>query len=202
MKTWKKPSNPQSSAQVAVRSDLSVLAASWRDLTAAERASWNGIVDQYPQTNRLGDTYTPSGYQLYMTLNSNLNAAGQSTIDAPANPVAPSGYLPSDLTMSLTAGVLTTGEIANSVAGDAGETIIVEMTSGLSAGINAPSRGLFKKVQTFAGNAGDLDIASAYQGLLGDPPLGTKVFARLSYVNNTTGQRTIAGTVSVIVAGT
>lgn len=41
----------------------------WRGLTDTQRTDWGTAAASFPATNRFGDVYTPSGYQLFMQFN-------------------------------------------------------------------------------------------------------------------------------------
>jgi hypothetical protein len=73
--------NPQSSAQNKSRALLGSLSTGWSNLTEAQRDSWNGAVKDYATTDIFGDIKTPSGFNLYVKLNANLIASGQTAID-------------------------------------------------------------------------------------------------------------------------
>ena len=199
MKNRVSPLNPQSSKQSAVRSQLSSLAAAWRSLTDSQRNAWKGQVDNYPATNRLGETYTPSGYQLYMTLNSNLNAVNATNLNSPLAPASFSDNKIESLTIELTAGVISTGTLSLGETNTSDEKSIVEMTGALSAGVSSPSQGLFRRVLVSAGSVDEYDISTVYAAQFGTPPVGARVFARCVRVLASTGQRQILGTTSFVV---
>jgi hypothetical protein len=79
------PVNPNSSFQGAVRARLAASAATWRTLTAAQRAGWNDLANAFSRTNSLGETYNMTGFQCYCSCNNNQAAAGNALLtDAPA----------------------------------------------------------------------------------------------------------------------
>lgn len=200
MKNRVKPLNPQSTAQTAVRNQLAVLASSWRGLTDAQREAWGAQADNYPATNRLGETYKPSGYQLYMTLNGNLNAVGESIITAPLTPVDFTVNSFVDLQMDISLGALSVATATYNVANAADEVTLVEATGSLSQGVSSPSSSLFKKIQVGAASLDSVDFEVNYVAIYGEPTAGSKVFVKLSRVNTTTGQRELLGTLSTTVA--
>ena len=66
-----KPVNPNSAAQVAVRSALSLLTQRWsQTLTAAQRTAWNLYASSVAMTNRLGETINLTGFNHYIRSNS------------------------------------------------------------------------------------------------------------------------------------
>lgn len=72
---------------------LSQLSSQWKALNAEQQAAWNAMTVNYPFYNKFKVEYTPSGYQLFMSLNGNLLAAGFPLLTIP---VAPRSY-PEDL---------------------------------------------------------------------------------------------------------
>tara|TARA_R110000782_G_scaffold252544_1_gene340385 strand:+ start:121 stop:816 length:696 start_codon:yes stop_codon:yes gene_type:complete len=199
MKNRVSPVNPQTAKQTAVRAALAALATSWRGLSDDQRTSFKGQVANYPATNRLGETYTPSGYQLYMTLNGNLSAVNTEAIEVPIAPVAFSASLVSAMSIVITAGAVSTGTVSLDDTQGSNETILIEMTGALSAGVSAPSGGLFRRVLVDATETDSFDIAAAYTAIFGVPAVGSKIFARVFKVNVLSGQRASAGATSIVV---
>lgn len=87
-----KPVNPNTENQSRVRAQFSVSSFGFSDLNADQVAAWNQFAQGYPAVNKLGDTYTPSGRQMYMLCNQNLQSVGEDTITVPPYevPVVPS----------------------------------------------------------------------------------------------------------------
>lgn len=77
------PSNPQTSAQAQVRSNLATLSTGWNSLSAPQIAQWNSSVDEWSSTDVFGDIKKPTGKNLYVKLNVNLLNSGQSAIVSP-----------------------------------------------------------------------------------------------------------------------
>ena len=63
------------------RSRLAALAGSWKNLKNTERDTWIAGALVVEQTDKFGNPYFGSGYQLYMQCNSNLYWAGNDLID-------------------------------------------------------------------------------------------------------------------------
>lgn len=80
-----KPKNPKSTIQQANRAVFSTFTKGWRSLTAAQIAGWNNLAANSTLTDTLGNSFQPSGLQLYIGLNRNLAGVGFASIaDAPA----------------------------------------------------------------------------------------------------------------------
>lgn len=148
-------------------------ASTWKALTGAQRATWIAAAPNFPFKNKFGETYTPSGYQLYMSINTNLLLVNEPVLtDAPEVPtlescpaftVAPS--------TSPTATFYMTGTIPT------GYKMTVYGTAPMSAG-RAVTKGnkkaiiIFDDTQTFP-----VSLDTAYSKIFGTlPSAGTVWF--------------------------
>lgn len=61
-------------------------ATSWRELSDADRTNWTAAAVNFPFYNKFGQPYTPSGYQLYMSVNNNLLNIQETPLDTPPSP--------------------------------------------------------------------------------------------------------------------
>lgn len=191
-----KGTNPRTNAQTTQRAKFSNQASSWRDLTDAERLSWNlaAASGEYNSKNRVGATITPSGSVLYNRLNNTIVAAGGTPITTPPLKV---GFT------AITLGALTAASgtpalslvFTGSLATD--ERLIVEATYGTSPGVSRPSN--FRKITNYSGTS-PANLLSAYAAVFGNPIEGTKIFVRVTIVNRTTGQSELVGQVVAVVA--
>lgn len=85
--------NPSGGGQKSAKWDkqkgnFSSTSTDWRALTVEQQDAWKSAVDNYPTTNAFGDPRIPSGYELFMRLNSNLKAGGFPQVVTPAVPRA------------------------------------------------------------------------------------------------------------------
>jgi hypothetical protein len=70
IRAWRKPTNPNTSQQQAVRDALSLLQTRFANtLTAAQRLAWNTFATNVPITGALGDSVTLTGQQWYVKAN-------------------------------------------------------------------------------------------------------------------------------------
>ena len=74
------------------RTKLGAVASTWRDLSSGDRATWQALALTVTRYNRFGVAYVPTGFQLFMELNSNLQNFGSQAIiqTAPSAPNFPS----------------------------------------------------------------------------------------------------------------
>lgn len=79
------PTNPNTSFQTNVRANFGDLASAWRGLTAATQLGWTTLGENMTRQDSLGQTYSLTGLQAFISVNTNLLNAGQSIItNAPA----------------------------------------------------------------------------------------------------------------------
>lgn len=80
VRNWSKPTNPRTNAQSAVRVSMTSLASQWRNLTDADRATWNASALLRPVINRMGEQKKLSGFGLFMKQNQFLASSGEPLI--------------------------------------------------------------------------------------------------------------------------
>lgn len=78
-----KPVNPNTIAQVAVRSAVTFLVDRWAStLTEAQRTAWKTYADAVNMVNRLGETVQLSGFNHYIRSNTTLQVQSKTLVDA------------------------------------------------------------------------------------------------------------------------
>lgn len=188
------PVNPRTARQSAVRAVLGALSQAWRTLTQVQRDAWNGAVSNFTTTNIFGDTVSPTGKNLYVGLNTNLEKISETAITTPPTPAEMVAPLVSGLVINPGASVFAF-DTAN-VAAD--QKMYIQASPSVSAGItNISSKIALIKVNAQA--AGSLDVLTAYTAVYGAPVSGQKIFLKISGVNTTTGQVTVPEILSAIV---
>lgn len=198
LRTKVTPSNPQTSFQAAVRNRLTNFSQSWRGLTQTQRNAWNSAVSNFTKTDIFGDIKQPSGINLFIKLNANLDQVGVALILLPPLPADVEAVL----TVSATADealqgfdvALTPDPIPVNTA------FVIEVTAQVSPGRNFLKNEF--RVLTFATAAViiPIDIAALYIARFGALIAGQKIGVRLQPVNMTTGQKGQALSTSLIVA--
>lgn len=182
------PVNPQSTDQQAVRSLLSAVSQSWRQLTQAQRDAWINASANFPYTDIYGDSKILSGQAFYNKLNLNLLKIGAATIQTPPS----SSDLPSlsgiSLTVTKSTGTSAVVVTADWVASDepANAQILVSATPPVGAGIGFV-KNKFRDIAILAIGAGPAVISTAYAAKFGTVSVGQKVFILLQVVDDETG---------------
>jgi len=197
MRTKVTPINRRSNTQQNTRSTFTGLSQAWRALTASQRSAWNSAAPDYKKSNIFGDSYAPTGKNLYMLINANILLGGGTEVsDVPAS--TPPNALTSFSVASLTSAAFTLAFGASPLAAD--NAVIIECTRPLSAGVDSAGAA-YRKVTTLAPAATTpANIFTAYSNVFGAPVADKKVFVRATPVDNTTGVRATPLQASAIVS--
>lgn len=193
------PVNPKSASQVTQRARLSGLASAWRGLTAGQRLAWNAAVSDYKKTDIFGDIQNPSGFNLFVKLNTNLLNISVAQISDPPLPVAVTVF--TALTLAAAEGAQTMVATVAPATLPAGEKIIVRATPALSAG-KTFVKSEFRQIAVIAAVvAGSIDLAASYIAKFGPiGAAGSKIFVQIIHVSSVTGQMSQVQETSTIVA--
>lgn len=76
MKAHKVPLQPRTPNQQMQRSSFAGATSMWKQINTSDRTSWATIAVQLTYINSLGQTYTPTGFQLFVQAYSNARYAG------------------------------------------------------------------------------------------------------------------------------
>lgn len=187
------PSNPRYPAQMFVRSNLAFVAQKWKTLTEENRNAWAGAVSNYTRTDVFGDVKTPTGYNLFMRINTALRDASTQlffNIPAPAVDVAGvaevlpfQGDTPDEVQL----------EVNFAPDSEGNGYLLIDASPSLSAGVSSAGtrfkRLLTHEVLDFSDDIPQVaGINAAYQGIYGQPVVGSKIFFRIT-VMMSNGQR-------------
>lgn len=186
LRTKVTPLNPQTTAQTAARNRLTSFSQGWRSLTQTQRDAWNAAVSNFATTDVFGDLREPTGLQLYIRLNSNIDVAGGSAISTPPNPVGSDALTSLSLSADATLGTYDITFAPSPVPAD--HTLVVESTPGLSAGINNATAE-FRLIGTQAATtASPVDMFTEQTAKFGALSVGLKYFIRVKLIRLTTGE--------------
>jgi hypothetical protein len=200
LRTKVTPVNPQTASQAGARNRLSGLSSGWRALTAAQRAAWNGAVQDFSKTDVFGDLRNPSGFNLYQRLNNNLINVGEAALTLPPQAVQVDAFT----SVSLTAADNTVAEamsLTYAPAIEADHQVKVFATAPLSAGVSFV-KSEYRQIDVIAtADASPLNLLAAYQAKFGSTgAAGGKIFVKLVQVNTTSGQEGTPVSASAIVS--
>ena len=85
------PANPQTDRQMLVRGYMTTLSRAWAALVDGERQAWRDYALLHPVNNVFGQTFLPSGFNVYVGLNSLVLDQGLTAIDTPPIVAGPGG---------------------------------------------------------------------------------------------------------------
>lgn len=187
------PVNPRTTFQTGVRATLAAFATAWRGLTSTAQAGWKSLGLQMQRNDSLGQTYNLTGQEAFISVNTNLTNAGQTTLGA-----APSYSTPD----AVAVGAITLNSGTFSVAWTptplgASETILAFAGPQRSAGVTFEKDLRLMGAGTLA-QTSPLDLFSAYEARFGTPVLGNKIFVALERVNASGFKSTIATGSSIV----
>ena len=178
------PLNPQTTAQLGVRSSLTTLAQLWKTLTAPQQLAWNSAVGSFTTTQIFGSSKSISGISLFCKINQNITLAGGTYITTP-----PAVITVAPLTsISLTAvggGAVTLTFAPTPVP--ANTVLQVKATNNLSAGISFV-KNHYRTIEYVAPAASSPAVlTTAYDAKWGSPVTGSKIWVEVKVVSKTTG---------------
>jgi len=186
LRTKVTPSNPQTIRQLEVRQNFTSNAQAWRGLTQAQRDAWISSVSNFISTDVFGDTITPSGFNLFISLNNNLLNVGEAAIDTPPLPESVLGFTALALDAD-TSGNKIIATFAPAI--DADTKVILWATAALSPGkkfVKAEYRQVAVLDNTdVTPHEFQVEYIAKFGAL---PAIGTKVFCKFLPINTTTGQ--------------
>lgn len=196
-RTKTSPTQPRTADQLAVRSLLSSLSQSWRDLTEAQRAAWNSATSLYKSSNIFGDMKEMSGFNLYQRINNNLSQIGSAIVDTPPLPAGNDSFEALNLTYTVGTPALS---LAFTRTGSAGSFAKVMATAPQSAG-KSYVQGEYRQISILDDTAtSPANLLSAYQAKFGTlGVVGQKIFIKLIPVN-ASGQDGVASSTSKVSA--
>jgi len=195
------PANPQSSSQLSIRSLLTQLSQIWGStLTQAQRDAWDAAAAANITAfkNALGDSAKVTGEAAFIRFSFNASIATE-TLTVVTNPPTLTGNgdaVLGALTVAAGAGTMTlsyTGAVTN--------TFQVFGTPPLSPGRQKAPTAAYRQF-SITGAASPLNLAAAYVAQFGSltGTGGKKIFVKVYAIDDTTGQRSLVGSTSDIIA--
>jgi len=168
------PVNPASTFQGNVRARLSQNASDWRNLTATEREGWATLGAYIQRTDSLGQVYSLSGFQCFVSVNNNRLAAGDAVITTPPALAFPDPMV--SITPTISSAAASIAYTPTPVG--AAERVFINMSPMRSAG--AGFNGDYRLILvTAAAAASPANVLAAYQGRFGTPITGTRIFVSI-----------------------
>jgi hypothetical protein len=180
------PVQPRSAKVMAIRAFFQRISGYWSSAAMdAYRAGWDSLAAITNFTNAFGNTYHPTGLQLFQMCNRNLQLLGLPILDpAPAN-LTIDPPLTADLTAAATGPVVSLAFTPDPVPADV--DFCFEATPCFKNGVNFAGPRYKWLANRGPDSASPADLAAAYSAIFGTPRAGTKLFVRVWAVSRITG---------------
>ena len=175
VRTRATPVNPNSSFQGAVRARLAANAAAWRDLSDLQRDGWLSLGLMMARTDSLGQSYDLTGFQAYVSVNNNLTAAGEATVDDAPALSTPEALLTATVTLEDT----PTLSIAYTVTPLPASTKLFVFASPQRSQGRSFENDFRLVFVSAAAAASPANALAGYVARFGNPVLGNKIFFSL-----------------------
>lgn len=165
------------------KSTLAFVSQAWQGLTDAQRSDWGTAAASFPATNRFGDVYTPSGFQIWCKFNFNREAMGNDyqTV-APVPPIFPDTSL-----IEFGADDSTSVVVKNLIYPAADFKVAVYMAKQMSQG-RAVAPGGYKFIGYYAIPVdGVVDVTADYEKRFGALTVRKKLWGYIRIIHIPTG---------------
>jgi hypothetical protein len=172
------------------------LAGAWRDLTNEQRDSWRTGAVNYPAYNKFGAAYTPSGYQVFMTLNFQIYIASGAYVSTCPVPET----VPDMIDVAIAQPNLTTLTLSWSIGIASLYMIKIEATQPMAKG-NQPKNSYFKAIKLLPDSAtSPYALFNDYANVYGSFPANAMIYFRFTYISATTGQKGVPYVIALLTA--
>lgn len=161
-----------------IRGAFGASSGAWSSLASADQASWNSFAASHPITDALGSSITLTGHQMFVgvaTADQNVGQAIPTLVPASVLTTAPNATV---FTVTA-AGVIT---VTLDASGDAADFILMSFSAPQSAGVTF-CKTFWQQLFVAGNSAGAATYGAAYVAQFGTIPVGTKVFLKLTPVN-------------------
>lgn len=164
--------------RAAQRAAFGSASSAWASLSGANQASWIAFAAGHPVTDSLGQSITLTGHNMFVSCASQLLNCGQSLPTVP--PVSTATATPVVTAFTVThLGVIT---VTLDGSGSADDFILLSFAAPVSAGVTFQKT--FWQQTVLPGNSvGAATYGTGYVAQFGTIPAGTKVFVKLTPVN-------------------
>ncbi len=174
-------------AQIVAKSRLSSISATWKTLTDDQRTAWNNAVSNFRHTDVFGSIINPSGFDLYIRLNCNLDQVGVALLSLPPVPAEILTLTNVSITADGTAPLVAL--VFGSSPVPAGYAIVLSATNNISPGISYV-KNLVRGIAVLdAGTTSIYDATTAYLAKYSSITNGYRLSVSLVTVNKSTGQK-------------
>ena len=173
---------------IPFKANWTKVATSWRTLDAAQRLAWTTAAPNFPATNRFGDSYTPSGFQVFMAINVGLENGEHAAL---VGPPAPGGVVNCP---PITILYDALGPYLNLSAFTQEPNYIYTLyaTGNISPG-KAPKKSDFKAIMIIGNpETFPLNFTVEYEGVFGNLPITANMWFRMECMNPGNAQKGVS----------
>jgi len=144
------PVQPRTASQTANRNQLAAFSSAFKSLTASQIAGWNALGSSVTLKDKLGNSYNPTGQQLFVSCNRHLASLGISTVlaNAPSIPSIP-GFTSFSVAPTYTSGILSAFALSWSPSLPADFGVLLRATSVQTQGRTFIGTSLFRTLGGF-----------------------------------------------------
>jgi hypothetical protein len=161
-----------------IRSAFGNASTAWAGLSAAAQASWNAYAASHPITDSLGQSITLTGHQMFVAIATQCQNVGIAIPTVvPASSVTVQ-QVPTVFTVTHL-GVIT---ITLPGTGSASDFLLISFSAPVSAGVTF-QKTFWQQTHVAASSVGGATFGTAYVAQFGTIPVGTKVFLKVTPVN-------------------
>lgn len=155
---------------------ITAQANAWRDLTDLERAAWASASGTWAFTDKFGNVYYGSGYQLFVAWNSALASMGFATVTAPSAPETLETISFDPITWSLSGGFILEWGTSTAIT----QMMQVYASPCMSAGRNDFHKPTKQIVLLDANDGHNYDMAADYQNVYGQGLVGSRIIVTIN----------------------
>lgn len=161
-----------------VRANFAAASKAWAGLSAATQASWIAYANSHPITDALGQSITLTGQQMFVSIGAQLLNCGSTLPTA----VPVSSVVAAPVLTVFTATHLGVITLTLTASGGASDFILVAFSQPLSAGVTFNDT-WWQQTHLAGNSTGGATFGTAYVVQFGTIPAGTKIFVKLTPVN-------------------
>lgn len=172
-KGYRRGSNTQTRTYALTQ--LQAVTRAWRSLTSEDRNDWNTRTNDWPFTDKFGNTYYGSGYQFYCAYNMNMLTLGQ-TVDATPNAIQSAANIGDVYIDSLEPEAFV---LAWDNAVGTNAKVVVYASPQYSAGRNENNPRLTLITTGSGVSMTDIDVTAQYESYYGELKVGAKVIVKV-----------------------
>jgi hypothetical protein len=170
------PRNPRTERQLEVRGHLAEQSRRYNQLTDEQQQAWEAAAAGYRSTPRLGQSGPLTGFLLFIRVNCKLTLLGLEPVDTPPPPPVFPELAAQNLVISNLGGVIALKLVWRA---DPAAYTVLRASPPQSPGVRTCQH--FRIIGLCpAPVAGEADITALYLAQFGSPPVGKRIFVRVS----------------------